>query len=56
MVLMIDIGGVRNERRVVFINQKDMERFGLSKLESVNLVSTYNGERRIVHNFFSCSL
>jgi anaerobic selenocysteine-containing dehydrogenase len=43
--------GVRNERRVVFINQKDMERFGLSKLESVNLVSTYNGERRIVHNF-----
>lgn len=43
--------GVRNERRVVFINQNDMEQLGLSKLESVNLVSTYNGERRIVHNF-----
>jgi len=43
--------GVHNERRVIFLNEKDMERFNLSRLEKVDLVSNYNGIRRAVHNF-----
>ena len=38
--------GVYNERRVVFMNPKDMERDGLKKLETVHLSSHYDGVRR----------
>ena len=30
---------------------KDMKSRNLTKLEKVNLVSNYGGERRVVHNF-----
>lgn len=43
--------GIKNERRVVFINEKEMSARGLKRLEKVNLVSNYQGERRMVHNF-----
>ena len=43
--------GITNERRVIFVNEKEMQERGLTKLEKVNLVSTYGGMRRIVHNF-----
>ncbi len=43
--------GVLNERRVLFINPKDMIKFDLQKLDKVNLVSHFNGERRIAEEF-----
>ena len=43
--------GITNERRVIFVNEMEMKKRGLGKLEKVNLVSTYGGIRRIVHNF-----
>ncbi|MFT4832786.1 MAG: anaerobic selenocysteine-containing dehydrogenase [Psychroserpens sp.] len=38
--------GVHNERRVVFMNPRDMEKFKLDKLDVVNLISTYDRKER----------
>ena len=38
--------GVHNERRVVFMNPKDMERANLKKLDVVNLISNYDQKER----------
>ena len=43
--------GVLNERRVIFMNPDDMKNQGLSKLDKVNLVSHFKGERRIANGF-----
>lgn len=43
--------GVFNERRVIFMNEKDMERFGFEKFEVVNLTSNYNNQLRKAPNF-----
>lgn len=43
--------GVYNERRVVFMNQKDMDARGLKKLDVVNLTSTYDGIVREANKF-----
>ncbi len=45
--------GVLNERRVVFINPKDMEKQGLKKLDKVNLISHFNNEQRIAKGFLA---
>ena len=43
--------GVYNERRVLFINPKDMKRLGLSKLDEVDIVSNYDDVIRIAPKF-----
>ncbi|QMU65592.1 MAG: FdhF/YdeP family oxidoreductase [Flavobacteriaceae bacterium] len=43
--------GVLNERRVIFMNPKDMKNLGLNKLDKVNLTSHFNGEKREAKNF-----
>lgn len=43
--------GVYNERRVVLMNKKDMEKQFLNKLDVVNLMSNYDGKERKVFNF-----
>ncbi|TQI70533.1 molybdopterin-dependent oxidoreductase alpha subunit [Gramella sp. Hel_I_59] len=43
--------GVYNERRVIFINEKDMEKRNLKKFEIVNLTSTYDGKKRTAYKF-----
>lgn len=43
--------GVYNERRIVFMNRKDMDTQGLKKLDIINLVSFYDGVKRMATNF-----
>ena len=43
--------GIFNERRVVFINKKDLEKLGLKKLDVVNVISRYDGKERKIFNF-----
>ncbi len=43
--------GVYNERRVVFINPKDMKKLGLEKLDLINLTSEYDGITRKANTF-----
>ena len=43
--------GVLNERRVVFMNLKDMNKLGFIKLDKVNLISHFNDEQRIAKGF-----
>lgn len=43
--------GVRNERRVLFMNPEDMEQFGLLKEQVVHLESSYDGQTRRAENF-----
>ena len=43
--------GVYGERRVLFMNEKDMKKRGLNMLEVVDLNSTYDGVVRKVHKF-----
>ena len=38
--------GVHNERRVVFMNPRDMEKLKLNKLDVVNLISSYDQKER----------
>ncbi|MEB8328031.1 FdhF/YdeP family oxidoreductase [Flavobacteriaceae bacterium KMM 6897] len=38
--------GVHNERRVVFMNPRDMEKFKVNKLDVVNLISNYDQKER----------
>ncbi|MDW5289959.1 FdhF/YdeP family oxidoreductase [Formosa sp. PL04] len=43
--------GVHNERRVLFMNESDMEKYKYKKFDVVNLMSNYKGNERKVFNF-----
>lgn len=43
--------GIRNERRVVLMNEQDMEDCGLKRGDLVDLESVFQGERRLVRKF-----
>lgn len=43
--------GIRNERRVLFMNEKDMENRALKKRDVVNLKSSYNNKIRVAEKF-----
>ncbi len=43
--------GIKNGRRVVLINPKDLERIGLQHKQMVNIRSHFNGEERLAKNF-----
>lgn len=43
--------GIYNERRVVLMNPKDMEKMGFKKLDIVNLTSHYKGMERRINTF-----
>ena len=43
--------GIRNGRRVVFLNQDDIDSLGLKNGMRVDLVSRYNGAERVARNF-----
>ena len=43
--------GVLNERRVIFMNSDDMAENGLQKFDKVNLISHFNGEKRVAEKF-----
>lgn len=43
--------GILNERRVVLMNETDMEEKGFKKEEVIHLTSHFNGEERHAHNF-----
>jgi molybdopterin-dependent oxidoreductase alpha subunit len=43
--------GIRNGRRVVFLNPKDIESAGLRARQVVDLVSHFNGEERVAPQF-----
>lgn len=43
--------GVLNERRVVFMNPEDMKEQGLSKLDKVDLIGHFKGEKRYAKGF-----
>ncbi len=43
--------GILNERRVVFINEKDASRNGYKKGDVVDLINEHSGRERIAHRF-----
>ncbi|UZO82607.1 FdhF/YdeP family oxidoreductase [Aquimarina sp. ERC-38] len=43
--------GIFNERRVIFMNQKDIKKHGFTSLEIVDLISTYDDILRKAENF-----
>jgi len=43
--------GINNNRRVVFLNQEDVDAAGLKAQQAVDLVSHFNGEERIAPKF-----
>jgi anaerobic selenocysteine-containing dehydrogenase len=43
--------GVLNERRVIFMNELDMKKMKLEKLDVVDLKSHFNNEKREAKNF-----
>jgi molybdopterin-dependent oxidoreductase alpha subunit len=43
--------GVLNERRIVFMNEEDMKSQGFQKLDKVDLISHFEGEKRIAKGF-----
>lgn len=43
--------GVLNERRVIFMNADDMRAQNLQKLDTVDLISYFNGEQRVAKKF-----
>ena len=43
--------GIHNERRVVFMNRKDMQKAGLAAGDQVDLVNDYGGRERIARLF-----
>ncbi|MEN8703523.1 MAG: FdhF/YdeP family oxidoreductase [Polaribacter sp.] len=45
--------GVLNERRVIFMNENDMEKKGIKKLDIVDLQSHFNGETREAKGFLA---
>jgi len=47
--------GVLNERRVIFMNENDMEKKGIKQLDIVDLQSHFNGETREAKGFLAIS-
>ena len=43
--------GIFNERRVVFMNDKDIAKFGFKNYEVVDISSYYDGKKRSIQNF-----
>ncbi|WP_103867504.1 FdhF/YdeP family oxidoreductase [Aquimarina sp. I32.4] len=43
--------GVFNERRIILMNQSDMDKMSLNKLDVVNLISHYDNKERKAENF-----
>ncbi len=43
--------GIYNERRIVLIHPDDMKTHGLTKLDTIDMMSIYNGQQRIAHKF-----
>ena len=43
--------GIHNERRVLFMNEADMARENLKKMDVVNILSNYDGQERKVFQF-----
>jgi anaerobic selenocysteine-containing dehydrogenase len=43
--------GISGGRRVVLMNRKDIRRAGLSNGQTVDLISHFEGEERVAHNF-----
>ncbi len=43
--------GIYNERRIVLINENDMKKFNLHKLDVINLISSYDNKERKAFNF-----
>ena len=46
--------GVKNERRVVFLNEEDMRELGIEKEQPVDLTSHFRGRKRIAPSFLPC--
>ena len=47
--------GIFNERRVVLMNKTDMVEAGINEKQAVDLISDYEGEKRIAANFIALS-
>ena len=45
--------GVKNERRVVFLNEEDMRELGIEKEQPVDLTSHFRGEKRVAPLFLA---
>ncbi|OSY89182.1 hypothetical protein WH52_00560 [Tenacibaculum holothuriorum] len=45
--------GVLNERRVIFMNPDDMKQQGINKLDKVDLISHFEGEKRVAKGFLA---
>ncbi len=45
--------GIHNERRVIFLNEEDMQQRGIEKLQVLNLVSSYQGVARRAERFLA---
>ena len=43
--------GIYNERRIIFMNPKDMKRYQLKQLDLIHLKSHYDGKTRLAENF-----
>ena len=43
--------GVHNERRVIFMNRKDIQKAGFAEGEKVDLFNYHNGKERVAHLF-----
>jgi len=43
--------GIHNERRVVMMNEEDMQLAGFTKHEAVDIISRFNDEERVSENF-----
>lgn len=43
--------GIHNERRVVMMNEQDMQQAGFTKHEVIDITSSFNGEQRSEKNF-----
>lgn len=45
--------GILNERRVILMNKEDMDKFGLKKLDLVDITSHFNDEKREAKGFLA---
>lgn len=43
--------GIKNERRVILMNEKDMQALGLKQLDQVDLFNYHEGRERVARNF-----
>ena len=43
--------GIKDERRVIFMNERDIEKRGLKKLDVVDLYNFHDGKERVARKF-----